>query len=453
MPDDEPKPLPPAGDPLILPRRRAMPLRDAMDEDRSGELADLADSMKALSDRLAGAGAGGSSGGSGSGADPGAKTLRRWKRTRERELDEVRPAASRDAGNVPAPEAPARAVNQRKPARKMTRKPVRQNRAPVWIAGQAFCLGLIGLGYFFGQLGGEANPPPAPAPPTAGASGTPPGVRAVSEQAFQTVNRALASAKKGDAGEARQILEAAQRQDLLIPGLDYRLALLALQRLDLREAKLRLDCAMAAGEEFAACCYVRAMLAGAIGDYGRASAECSKSAHAAPFDARYLFFWAECLRRNGRLQPAIERFEEALNRPSSPADAAFIAFKLRLAKIEAGRTADFSAELTRRLATEPVDPRWLLTAAAMALEAGDAGGAAAQLQKASLLMPAADFDMEVRDYLLLSHSTEKEVAHYFRRGASPAARTPGLAAIAVDPVSWTIQAADPGAWPAASHPR
>ncbi len=425
MPEDEPKPNPAGVDPLILPRRRAMPLREAAEDD-------LAESVPPISQRLE------VNRGS-SGDFPSAR--RGWKKTHERGLDD----AAKFRGKLPS----AKTRNSPKRAPK-------GGGLAVWIVGQAFCLLLIGLGYFVGQLGNDANPPAGPAAASPAEPEPPAPVkprRGVSQKAFDVINSAMSSARNGDAPNARQTLETAQRQELIIPGLDYRLALLALERADMREAKLRLDAAMASGDELAACCYVRAMLAGRIGDYGRASEECSKAVYAEPFNARYLFFWAECLRRNGRLKPSLEHFEEALTRPASPLDREFIAFKFRLAKIEAGRAADFSADLARRLTTEPGDPLWLLTAAAMALEAGDPGGAATLLEKASHLLPAADFDTYIRDYLLISHSAEKEIAPFFRRTAAPVNPSPNVAAITVDPISWTLEAADPGAWPSAALSR
>lgn len=395
-------------------------------------------------------------------AEPATRTSRRWKRTHEPELEDV--ARGANGGSRTATPAPSFAGTpgtpvHTGPARLTARKQAGKSKLGVWIAGQAFCLGLIAVGYVVGQFGGggtttaatsaDTSPFLAPEPgqtplPTTGPHG-------VSEVAFQAVNTAMAAAKSGDRNTARQTLESAQRQDMVIPGLDYRLALLAIERTDLSEAKLRLDSAMASGQELAACCYVRAMLAGAVGDYGRASDECARAAHSEPFNARYLFFWAECLRRNGRLESAIERFEEALTRPLNQADRDYIAFKLRLAKLEANKGGDFSGELARQLKAEPPDPRWLLTAAAIALELNDAEGAAAQYDKASHLLPAATFDLYIRDYLLISHSTQKEIAPFYHRGANPATSSPNVAAITVDPVSWTLESADPAAWPSASR--
>lgn len=451
MPDDESKVPPLAAEPLILPRRRVFSAREpTAEEERANEMADLADSVKALSDRLT------IGGGSPPpvAAESAARVSRRWKRTHEPELENVGGDRSRTPLLMSAPGAPVRTGLSRRPPRKAARK----SKLGVWIAGQAFCLTLIALGYFGGQLGGsdaKQAPSTEARPGAPGVVQAPPvaGRRGVSEVAFQAVNQAMIAAREGDRNTARQTLESAQRQELSIPGLDYRLALLAIERADMAEAKLRLDSAMAAGQELAACCYVRAMLAGALGDYSRASEECARAAYAEPFNARYLFFWAECLRRNGKLQKAIERFEEALTRPASPADRDYIAFKLRLAKIEAGKAADFSGEFARELKAEPGDPRWLLTVAAMALEVGDASGAAAQYQKASRLLPTATFDLYIRDYLLISHSTEKEIAPFYRRGASPISPSPNVAAITVDPLSWTLESADPATWPAASRAR
>lgn len=442
MPDEEPKLPPGSAEPLILPRRRAAPLREAgAEEEQANEVADLADTIRVLSNRLTIGG--GSATSSPAATDSSGRPSKRWKRTHEPGLGNAGESRA-SASSAPARPAPAR------------KKKAPGSKAGVWIAGQAFCLGLLALGYFVGQLGGDDAKPgrsngEAPEPARAPLPIT--GPHGVSEAAFQAVNTALTAAKAGDRATARQTLEAAQRQELVIPGLDYRLALLAIERTDMAEAKLRLESAIGAGQELAACCYVRAMLAGAIGEYGRASEECARAAYAEPFNARYLFFWAECLRRDGRLDAAIGRFAEALTRSASPADRDYIAFKRRLALIEAGKASEFSAELATQLKAEPGDPRWLLTAAAMALEVGDGRGAAAQFEKASHLLPAATFDMYVRDYLLIAHSTEKEIAPFYRRGASPAPPSSNVAAISVDPISWTLETADPAAWPSAARRR
>ena len=324
-------------------------------------------------------------------------------------------------------------------------------------AAQALGFALLAAGYFLGR--GESTPSRASAKTAdaanaTGAATAPATIfRGVSERAFQVVDIALAAAKRGDAAGARDSLETAQREQVDVPGSDYRLALLAFQRHDLKEAKLRLDCAMAANQELAGCCYVLAMLAGAVGEYSQASLECARAAYSEPFNVRYLFFWAECLRRSGRMQEAITHFQEALNRPANPADLDYVAFKLRLAQIEAGRSGDFAEEMGKQMAAEKVPVYWLLTAAAMQLEAKDPATAATNLAKASKLIPAAEFGLLLRDYLFTSHSTEKEIAPFFVRPTAPALPSPNVAAITVDPLSWTLQSADPAAWSTAVQAR
>jgi tetratricopeptide (TPR) repeat protein len=363
------------------------------------------------------------------------------------------------------PPKPPRAAPKPKPHPLTRKRPVL-----LWIAAQAFGFGLVMVGYFMGKLDAPpppeekiapnpiaaASPPPTPAPspayrePFSKPSG-------VSERAFQALNEVLAASKRGDAAKTQTLLEDIQRQRIDFPGLDYRFAALAVQRGDLADAKQRLDRAATTTapvndqtQTTAAACFLRAYLAGLEGNYKSAVQEFETAAYAEPFNARHLFFLGEALRRSDRLRVAVERLEQALLRPVSAADAEYIAYKLRLAKIEAGRSSDLTAELAEKIKRDstPGYAYWLLTAAAQEMQREEYPAAAAFLQKAARAMPTEDFNAQMRDYFFVNHASHKEVASYLARANASASKTAIPAP--TDPIFWTLQNADPASWPAAA---
>jgi tetratricopeptide (TPR) repeat protein len=318
----------------------------------------------------------------------------------------------------------------------------------VWGAAQAFCFALVLVGVWVGQYSSAQKagaPESGPAENEANAAVARWSSGFVSEQAFQKINEVLAAGKKGDSAAAQRLIEDAERQRIDIPGAAYRLALIAIQRGDQTQAEVQLDRAAGIPAQRAAAAYISAAVNGSQGNFTRAATMLETAVYAEPFSARYLFFWGEALRRAGKLKDAIERLEWAQSRPASPADAEFIAFKCRLAKIEAGRESEFAAELEGKLKLDPVPAYWLLTAAAQEVQRTDFPAAARFLQKVARILPADELNQQMRDYFFTPLAARKEFAPYFARSGPPPVPITVIS-LHSDPAAWTLQSGDPAAW-------
>ena len=134
-----------------------------------------------------------------------------------------------------------------------------------------------------------------------------------------------------------------------------------------------------------------------------------------PFDATNLLHWGETLRRNGNLEEAVAKFQDALSRlpvttaPSVEAQREYIAYEQRLTQIEEGRQAELQPELDQYLGAPAPSGYWLMTAAAVALEKRDMPGAADALKKAQVVFPPDQFRTLLADYFFHSFASRPEL--------------------------------------------
>lgn len=489
MPEEETKPQP---GPAITPRRNPILGRSVPEDETDQELEewnDLVHNVKALSHQM---GVAGKISPQRPAAPEGRdKSLRRWKKVAKPGSSELKdsqrievpdapvltlPGQSRSATAAippsalmvaaPAP-APPVAVRVRSPRPAVQRRQAptlatvaKRNPLVVMVAAQGFGFGLLLTGFALGKFlsgpdGSTTTGQGTLTQSSTGGSASSAFVRSrgVSDRAFQAVERILEAGKKGDASEMKRLLEDSQREHIDVPGSDYRLAMLALQRGDGVEAKLRLDLATAASEQIGACSYLSAMIAGAGGHYSDAATAFATAVYSDPFNARHLFFLGEALRRDGKPAAAIARLEQALIRPGIDAETDYLAYKLRLAKIEAGRDSEVESELAERLKGNPTAGSWLLTAAALRLQRGKPAEAAGFLQQATRQMQPEDYNSYLRDFFFVPYSRAQEVAPYFIRKAIPAPDPVALKSINyndTDPATWPLQKADPANWPPAA---
>lgn len=134
-----------------------------------------------------------------------------------------------------------------------------------------------------------------------------------------------------------------------------------------------------------------------------------------PSDARNFLHWGEALRRLGRLSEAITKFQETILRlpeavPSLADDREYAAFKRRLSQVEFGRPEDLRAELDQRLGAPVPGGYWLLTGAAVALQAGDVPGAVELLKKAQAVYPPQQFTTLLEDYFFRAQAYHPEIS-------------------------------------------
>ncbi len=325
----------------------------------------------------------------------------------------------------------------------------RPNKRMVAVVIQLAGLSLVGLGF----LAGRMSVPPAENPAAATAEVAPMsmspesgGGPKVNDQAFQTANTALRSSHKGDLEGARKIYEDALAQRLVLPGMYYQLARLALQRNDLLEADLSLDHSSSAGEFLTPAHYTRARMAGMKGKYEEVVRQFQLATRAEPFNGRYFFYLAEAVRRRGQTKSAIEIFDQAMDRAHTLAEGRLYRFKQDLAKIEAGDAA-YDAELDGQLKLEGGTPeRWLL-AAARDITRSAYPAAAESLKKAAGLLPPPVYALEIKDYLFQAVQGEPVLTPLLK--FPPIQDSTELNGPFLDPVVLPAELADPAVWPVA----
>ena len=150
-------------------------------------------------------------------------------------------------------------------------------------------------------------------------------------------------------------------------------------------------------------------------NFPRATSSFSDAASTDPFNPTHFQHWAESERRQGHLQEAVDRFNEALTRlpaglPSNSSRREEIGMKIRLAQIEMGKDQDLKAEIDTQLKTAVPSGYWLLTAAGYALQHNDMASAASSLQKARATLSADDYTALTNDYFFHSFSGNPDVA-------------------------------------------
>ncbi len=149
-------------------------------------------------------------------------------------------------------------------------------------------------------------------------------------------------------------------------------------------------------------------------DFKRAAEAFADASRIDPFNPDNYYRWGEVLRRQGRLQDAIDKFHQVLERlPEGEAESESYrecaGLKLRLAQIELGRDADVKPDLDTHLHTPAPGGYWLLTAAAFALQHNDFPGATDALQKARAALPAGQFSALIDDYFFHLYALKPEL--------------------------------------------
>ena len=309
-------------------------------------------------------------------------------------------------------------------------------------------LAMLVFGLFLGQSAAPATNTSKDARATPGVAAVPVdalGPQSVNDRVLATINKALKDEKAGDLDVARRAYNEAVARRVGLPGAEYRLALLAIQRGDIVDADLHLVHSTKAGEMVAGCDYIRATFAGSQGNFGEAGRQLEGATRAEPFNGKWYFCWGECLRRQGKPQAALTALQQALDRPFSRDEGNLYFFKLGLAQIEAGGGEEFNASLDQHLQQKGVSGDWLLLAAARELDHAAYPAAAEYLAKAEKVMTPDLFESRVQDYFFRAHANSPDVATYLSHPSKPETTEAGQSIM--DPASWTPERADPGSWP------
>ena len=275
----------------------------------------------------------------------------------------------------------------------------------IWALVQLTGLGLLLIGFWAGQsLSGDEEDHPAQ---TDLASPLKPPVAdllarvGLNDRALGAANLGLHAEKTGDTSTARQTWDSAVAGQVWLPGADYRLAMLDIQKGDLTSADIHLSRSLAAGEMMASCYFVNACFAGKKSDYAEAARQMAHAVRVEPFNAKYLFCWGETLRRAGKSQAGDRRDQRrpSTDPPRRPISSC-LPSSCGMAKIEAGHDEAFDAELADHLAKTPVTGDWLLLAAARDLTRSAFPAAAGHLRDAAHVLPPEVFNLLVQDFAL-----------------------------------------------------
>ncbi len=150
-------------------------------------------------------------------------------------------------------------------------------------------------------------------------------------------------------------------------------------------------------------------------DFKRAAEAFADASRIDPFNPDNYYRWGEVLRRQGRLQDAIDKFRQALQRlpegtPENESQRECAALKMHLAQIELGHDSEIKPEIDAHLHEPSPGGYWLLTAAAFALQHNDIPGATDALQKARAVLPAARYAALLDDYYFHTFALKPELA-------------------------------------------
>lgn len=319
----------------------------------------------------------------------------------------------------------------------------------IWLLVQATGLGLILLGYWAGSsLGGDeeehtakSDDHPVATSPTRPPAGDLLARVGINDRAMNAINAALHAEKDGNFDAARQTYEEAASGRVRLPGAEYRLAMLEIERQNFEAADIHLNNSLAAGEMMASCYFVNAFFAAKKSDFNDAAKQLAHAVRLEPFSSKYLFCYGETLRRAGKTQAAIDALGQALDRPGAPSDLELIEFKQRLAKVEFGQDEAFNKELADHLAKAPVNGDWLLLAAAQDLTHASYPAAASHLGSAAKVLPPHAFSVLVQDYLYQGYAARPELGSVLKVPAPAPSDKP------FDPGAWPFSEADPATWP------
>ncbi|MEP6603162.1 MAG: hypothetical protein ABJB69_04360 [Spartobacteria bacterium] len=185
----------------------------------------------------------------------------------------------------------------------------------------------------------------------------------------ELVATGLVQENLGNWQDAADRFIAAKHKNLEYPDLLFRTAKLYYDHGRFDVADGLFERAIAFRENVDTANYYRGMIATGRRDYPAGERFYEAAANAAPFNADYFYSWAEALRRDHRLKDAVTRYGDAAMR-AGEAEQNLCRFKMRMTMLEAGETAQVSLDLGEQRKLGPLSVDWLLTDAALQIQAG-----------------------------------------------------------------------------------
>jgi len=211
--------------------------------------------------------------------------------------------------------------------------------------------------------------------------------------------------------EALALFREALALDPALKGVQYQMAVVAMNQGDEAEAERLANASIAAGDSEAQAYNLIGTMAARRKDFPLAAWAFQKGAEASPADPMIQYNWSEALRAQGLTAESIEKLRAAIQRnPGEP----LYALKLRLARIEAGEEKDLIPDVDRELALTPPAGDWLMTAAAIALKHGRYQDAASLLSDAQRNMqPILFFGLLQEDPFFSRYKEQPMIAPFY----------------------------------------
>lgn len=189
--------------------------------------------------------------------------------------------------------------------------------------------------------------------------------------AEELIETGLAAEKRGDWQDAADRFIAAKKKNRSIPGILVRIGRNCLTRDDLDGATIAFDHALRFGENLATASYYRGLIAVRKHDLPAATRYFEAATVAEPFVADFFYYWAEALRLDQHPREAIHRYQQAIERTPAASDGTLCQFKIRLARIEAVEGSKVREEVEEQRKAGPLSVDWLMTDAALQIQAGE----------------------------------------------------------------------------------
>jgi tetratricopeptide (TPR) repeat protein len=286
-------------------------------------------------------------------------------------------------------------------------------------------LGVVGLllaflGFMVGRATAPSDVPTVPSDRTTpvasavGSAAVPLSSRLAEPHEIKLIDDAMVAQTNGDFLTAEKLLQQLMQQAPDIAGNQTAMALLSLQKGDLVNADYFIKLGLDAGEDPGRLYGLRGMIQMRLMHPRRANEAFQMATRSAPHQFKGFQLWAEFLRRIGKNQEALGRFDQAIARVHEQADDDLMQFKRRLTLIAAGRGNELETELQQQLAISPPSGDWLLIAMAKAAQNDDFKTAAKYLEIASRTMNQDALVDRLRDFYLYQWCYEKELEPYFR---------------------------------------
>lgn len=248
--------------------------------------------------------------------------------------------------------------------------------------------------------------PDAPTSPT----GLPPGVQAKLTPAGEKLRDAIHAQLQRRYAEADALFVEAQTGDPRLRGIDYQRAVGQFNLRDFSAARALARTSIEKNEEVAASRILLGTMLGVENDHEAAVLEFMQASEADPANPLPRYNMSESLRHLGRAQDAITALRGAMQ--ANPGEVLY-AFKLRLARIEAGEEMELEAEIRPQLAARPPAGDWILTAAAISLRHGRFDEAAGLMSAARQVMQPGLFFALIQDRLFSAHRQRPELSPFY----------------------------------------